>query len=75
MKINFLKIKHKSENNGIKKDYLLIQYAGNDKVYIPAQKIETIYKYGDSDISTPRLNSLNSNAWLKTKSRVRNNIT
>ena len=62
------------DNSGIKKDYLLINYAGNDKVYIPAQKIETIYKYSDSDISSPKLNSLSSNAWIKTKNRVRSKI-
>ena len=62
------------DNNGIKKDYLLINYAGNDKVYIPAQKIETIYKYSDSDISNPSLNSLSSNNWAKTKAKVRSKI-
>ena len=62
------------EKKGIKKDYLLIQYAGNDKVYIPAQKIESIYKYGDSDVSSPKINSLNSNTWLKTKLKVRDKI-
>jgi len=60
--------------NNIKKDYLLICYSGNDKVYVPAHKIETIYKYADADISEPKLNSLNSNNWLKTKERVRNSI-
>jgi len=62
------------EKNSIKKDYLLIQYAGNDKVYIPAQKIETIYKYSDADVINPKLNSLNSTNWAKTKMRVRNSI-
>ena len=62
------------EKNKIKKDYLLIQYADNDKVYIPAQKIETIYKYGDADAIKPKINSLNSNNWIKTKVKVSNKI-
>lgn len=62
------------EKNGIKKDYLLLKYAGNDKVYIPAQKIESIYKYSDGDVINPKLNSLNSTNWAKTKMRVRNSI-
>ena len=62
------------DTNGIKKDYLLIQYAGTDKVYIPAQKIETIYKYSDSDIANPPLSSLSGNAWFKTKAKVRSKI-
>ena len=62
------------ENNEIKKDYLLITYAGNDKIYVPASKIETIYKYGDSDTASPKLNSLNSNNWAKAKARARSKI-
>jgi len=62
------------EKNQIKKDYLLLRYAGNDRVYIPAQKIESIYKYSDSDIINPKLNSLNSTNWAKTKMKVRNKI-
>ncbi len=62
------------ENNGIKKDYLLINYAGNDKIYVPASKIETIYKYSDSDTTSPKLNSLNSNNWVKAKARARSKI-
>ena len=62
------------EKNKIKKDYLLINYAGNDKIYVPAHKMETIYKYGESDVSNLKLNSLNSNSWLKTKIKVRNKI-
>ena len=62
------------EKNKVKKDYLLIKYSGNDKVYIPAHKIETIYKYSDGDITVPRLNSLSSNSWQKTKLKVKNKI-
>ena len=62
------------ENNGIKKDYLLITYAGNDKIYVPASKIETIYKYSDSDTASPKLNSLNSNNWAKAKAKARSKI-
>ena len=62
------------EKNNIKKDYLMINYAGNDKVYIPAQKIETIYKYSDGDTNVPSLNSLSSSSWQKTKMKVRNKI-
>ena len=62
------------ENNRIKKDYLLITYAGNDKIYVPASKIETIYKYSDSDTASPKLNSLNSNNWAKAKARARSKI-
>ena len=60
--------------NGMKRDYLLINYAGNDKVYIPVEKINTIYKFSDADGVKPKINSLNSSLWAKTKIKVKSKI-
>jgi transcription-repair coupling factor (superfamily II helicase) len=57
--------------NGILKDYILIKYAGNDKVYVPVEKISTIFKYSDADGTPPKINQLNSPAWAKTKKKVK----
>ena len=55
---------------GLTKDYLQIQYHGNDKVYIPVEKISTIYKYSDAEGKKPELNKLNSPNWEKKKRSV-----
>ncbi len=60
--------------NGLKKDYLQINYAGNDKVYIPVEKISTIFKYAGKEGSVPRLDKLNSTSWVKKKRELRNKI-
>ena len=60
--------------NGLKKDYIQINYLGNDKVYIPVEKINTIFKYSDRDGSKPQINKLNSTSWLKTKRNIRKKI-
>lgn len=60
--------------NGLVKDYIKINYLGNDKIYIPVEKITTIYKYSDKDGTPPKLNKLNSTSWAKTKMKVRNRI-
>ena len=60
--------------NGLKKDYLQINYAGNDKVYIPVEKISTIFKYAGKEGSVPRLDRLNSTSWVKKKREMRNKI-
>ncbi len=60
--------------NGLKKDYLQINYAGNDKVYIPVEKISTILKYSGKEGIIPRLDRLNSTSWLKKKRELRNRI-
>ena len=46
----------------------------NDKIYVPVQKIETIYKYSDKDGIKPKLNRLNSSSWLKTRKYVESKI-
>ena len=55
---------------GLTKDYIQIQYHGNDKVYIPVEKISTIYKYSDAEGKKPELNKLNSPNWEKKKRSV-----
>lgn len=59
---------------GYKKDYLLIKYLGNDKVYVPVEKINTIYKYSDRDGIKPKINKLGSPTWEKTKKNVKEKI-
>jgi transcription-repair coupling factor (superfamily II helicase) len=56
------------------RDYIMINYQGNDKVYIPVERISTIYKYADQDGTPPHINKLNSTTWAKTKLRVRSRI-
>ena len=60
--------------NGMQRDYILINYAGNDKVYIPVEKINSIYKFSDADGIKPKINSLNSTNWAKTKMKVKTKI-
>ena len=60
--------------NGVLKDYLMIEYAGNDKLYIPVERIELISKYSAKDGVVPKLNRLGSPEWAKTKQRVRKKI-
>ncbi|MEG2311279.1 MAG: transcription-repair coupling factor, partial [Bacilli bacterium] len=57
--------------NGLKKDYLQIMYKGNDKLYIPVEQIELISKYTCKEGMKPVVNSLNSDAWHKTKGKLK----
>ncbi len=57
--------------DGLKKDYIQLLYEGNDKIYIPVEKINSIYKYSDKDGATPKLNRLNSTNWEKTKTYIK----
>ncbi len=60
--------------NGINKDYLLIAYKNDDKLYIPVEKIDLINKYSTKDGILPKLNKLGSTEWEKTKIKVKKKI-
>ena len=42
--------------NGLQKDYIEILYEGNDKVYVPVEKMNTILKYASKDGLKPKIN-------------------
>ena len=62
------------EKNGMKKDYLLIEYKGNDKLYMPVSEITKLYKYSSKEGVKPNINKLNSVEWTKTKLRIKERI-
>lgn len=62
------------KQSGLMKDYIQINYAGNDKVYIPVEKISTIYKYTDKDGMKPQINKLNSTTWINKKRAIQKRI-
>lgn len=60
--------------NGNKKDYIEVKYSGDDKLYIPASKIELISKYSSKEGSVPKINKLGGTEWQKTKLRIKNKV-
>ena len=60
--------------NGVLNDYIEILYANGDKLFIPVSKIDLISKFSGKEGYVPKINSLNSNVWEKTKRRVSNKI-
>lgn len=62
----------KLEFDGVTKDYITIQYAGTDKLYIPVTQLDMVSKYiGPRDDSGVKLNKLSSNEWQRTRSNVK----
>ncbi len=58
------------EVGGVKKDYLLLQYAGQDRLYVPVDQVFLVQKYVGAEGHVPRLYRLGGNEWHKVKSRV-----
>ena len=58
--------------NGNKREYFLIEYSNNDKLYVPTWQSDRIHKYiGDR---SPAVSTLNSSQWDNLKKKVRTSI-
>ncbi|MGN0342361.1 MAG: transcription-repair coupling factor [Roseburia sp.] len=53
------------------KDYIKIEYAKGGNLYILATQLELIQKYAGAEGKKPKLNSLGSPEWQKTKTKVK----
>jgi transcription-repair coupling factor (superfamily II helicase) len=53
----------------IERDYLLIAYAGHDRLYVPTDQLEAVRKYGGGE--APRLSKMGGADWERTRGRVR----
>ncbi|GAC1597117.1 MAG: transcription-repair coupling factor [Acidimicrobiales bacterium] len=54
---------------GAERDYLLIEYRGGDKLYVPSDQVDAVRPYSGGE--SPSLHRLGGSDWEKTKSRVR----
>ena len=54
----------------VEKDYLIIEYAGGDKVYVPVENIGLLDRYVGSEDSTPALDRLGGRSWLHAKAKA-----
>lgn len=60
------------ELEGVIKDYITIQYAGTDVLYVPVTQLDMVSRYiGPKDDAGVKLNKLSSSEWQKTRSRVK----
>ncbi len=62
----------KMESGGIIKDYLKLEYAKGDALYVPVTQLDLVSKYiGAGDAASVKVNKLGGTAWQATKSRVK----
>jgi transcription-repair coupling factor (superfamily II helicase) len=55
---------------GITAEYLTLEYAGGDKLYVPVAHLELVSRYTGASPETAPLHSLNSDAWQRAKQRA-----
>jgi transcription-repair coupling factor (superfamily II helicase) len=54
---------------GVERDYLLLEYKGDDRLYVPSDQIDAVRHYTGGD--SPSLNRLGGDGWQRTKAKVR----
>ena len=55
-------------------DYLLLQFAGTDTLYVPLDRLNQIHRYRGAEQRAPRLDKLGGTSWGKTKAKVKKGI-
>jgi transcription-repair coupling factor (superfamily II helicase) len=64
----------KIEVKEITKDYLTIEYRGNDKLFVPVDQMDLVQKYIGSDSEKPRINKMGGSEWIKKKAKAQKAI-
>jgi len=57
--------------DGAERDFLRIDYAGGDKIYVPTDQLDRVQKYVGASENPPELSRLGSGAWHKTTAKAK----
>lgn len=60
--------------DGQKNDFLLLEYLGGDKLYVPVYRLNQVSRYTSAEGQAPRLDRMGSGAWEKSKAKVRRDL-
>jgi transcription-repair coupling factor (superfamily II helicase) len=59
---------------GVEGDFLVLEYAGGDRLFVPVEKMSRVQRYVASEENRPRLARLGGTAWQRAKQRVRDSL-
>ncbi|HLJ84913.1 MAG TPA: transcription-repair coupling factor [Candidatus Eremiobacteraceae bacterium] len=55
----------------VERDFMLLRYLGEDRLYVPIDQMHLVRKYVASDGAAPRLSKMGGSDWARTRARVR----
>ncbi len=61
----------KQQVGGMERDYLVLEYAAGDKLYVPVTQLDRVQKYIGAEGGQPQVTSLKSGRWEQAKRRAR----
>ena len=56
---------------GSERDYLILEYAEGDKLYVPVEQLDRVTRYVGPEGSSPRLTRLNTSDWSRAMAKAR----
>jgi len=56
------------------KDFLVIEYQGGDKLYVPIDDLHLVQKFIGGEKYKPKVDKLGTQYWINTKKRVKKNV-
>ncbi len=56
---------------GVEREFMLLVYADNAKLFVPVERLDLVSRYGSSEGSQPSLDRLGGIGWQKTKARAK----
>jgi len=56
------------------RDYLLLEYAGTDRLYVPVDQIDRVQKYIGAEGQAPAVNRLGGTEWARATRRVKQSV-
>ena len=62
------------EIGGVHRDYLLVQYAGDDRLFVPTDQVNLLQRYIGVEEAPPKLNRLGGADWQRAKARVKESV-
>ncbi|MFH1132128.1 MAG: DEAD/DEAH box helicase, partial [Pseudomonadota bacterium] len=64
----------KLQVKGVPGDFLLIEYAGGDRLYLPIYRMNQVQKYVAAESAVPKLDRLGGVTWTKKQQKVRKEV-
>jgi len=60
--------------NGIEREYLILEYAADDRLYVPTDQIGRLSPYIGASDQPPPLSRLGTQEWARTKQRIKESV-
>jgi len=70
----FLGMERRPNNNNVETEFFLLEYANNAKLFVPIDQANQISKYIGAKDETPKLHTLGSSRWKKTRDNTQRAI-